>query len=960
LLAFLLYSLIVAQTSQPHLVVNQFHAQTNISPYVEVYEDTSTSLTVSEIDEKYQQGNFFTPESRRLSFGLSSSTYWFHFVVENNIQNDYPLMIRLGNPLLKNSLMYRRDTTASNPFELVSSRSTGRNSAFILQSATAQTTTHYYLKVSGDSPIRVPLTLSSPAQYRDLIVKDYLLLGLFYGACFGLGVFNLFLYLSTRESSYLSYVLFVISSVTYNLVVDGFLASSWLGGRFVIVSLIALQMAAIAQLMRSFFELDKHEPLLNQLSRAIVIGSMAVIPLAAIFGADAFIGPIHVFLIPAGLLLLLVSVKRLRAGFKPAIYFLVAWIWLIGIVGVLSLDLLGVIKINYTSYGLKIGVLSQLLLFSFALGGRLNGLNKTLNAEISQRAENERALRESEKRWKSLSEAAFEGVVIFEYGLIKEINHSMVEMIGGDLNSAIGTDGFQLLAPEYLDEMREWLASGKNESTELELRRLDGSRFDVEINLRSDPSDEEEQRNVKVLVVRDITQRKSHEEKLRKMAQYDALTSLPNRILFNERVNHAVTGGKRKHKRHAVLFLDLDHFKNVNDSLGHSVGDDLLLEVAQRLVCGTRPEDTVARLGGDEFAILIEDISAPRVAARVAQNIIDQLVDPISIAGHELIATPSIGIALYPENGESVEDLLRNADTAMYRAKSNGRNRYQFFTRDMDKQMLQRLQLESDLRHALQHRQFVLHFQPQICFSTSEVIGAEALVRWDAGIKGLRYPGDFIGIAEETGLIVPLGEQVIEMACEQLAEWNSAGIRLPHLSINLSSKQFCSVDIVPSIEAILARTGVQPCQLVLEITEAAMMDDEKLAVGVMNKLKEMGIQLAIDDFGTGYSSLSYLKNFPLDELKIDRSFINEMVENEADRRIVASIVDLAKHLDLRVIAEGIETLSQAEVLASMNCQNMQGYLFSRPITPEKFKVMMLDRQSSDSASETPSLPVTAS
>ena len=922
--------------------MDEINFRSDLSPYVEVYEDPSAAMSVAEIDEKYKQGDFFRAENNTLSFGLSSSAYWFRFSVEDHAKRDYPLLLDIGSPMLDQASLYSSSQQQVNEYSRVQSPPQGRKMLFPIQPPENVSTT-YYLQVNSDAPIRVPLVLSTPGEYREQLVVEHLILGVFYGICLGLGIFNLFLYFSTRETSYLCYVLFVASTVAYHVVVDGFLNVSMFNGRFVIVSLIAFQISAIAHLMRTFFELERNEPLLDQLCKFTSIGSLSVIPLALVFGADAFIGPIHVFLLPAGLLLLVVSLSRWRAGFTSAIYFLAAWVGLVAVVAALSLDLLGVISLSYSAYGLKIGILSQLLLFSFALGDRINGLNRSLGGEIERRAKNEIELQKSEKRWRGFSEAAFEGVLIYEDGLVKEVNSSLLSMFGKSSDFVVGTSGAQLVVPDYSDAVRDWIASGAEDPIELELQREDGTHFFAELNSRSESS-KGDSSTVRVVAVRDVTLRKSHEDKLRKMAQYDVLTGLPNRSLFHERSNHALTAAKRNDKIHAILFLDLDRFKNVNDSLGHSVGDELLVEVAQRLSAGTRPEDTVARLGGDEFAILLEDISAPRVAAKVAQKIIDQLMDPVAIAGHELVTTPSIGIALYPDNGATVEDLLRNADTAMYRAKSNGRNCYQFFTRDMDNQMLHRLKLESDLRHALQYRHFMLHFQPQICFTTGEVMGAEALVRWDAGLNGLRFPGEFIGVAEETGLIVPLGEQVIEMACEQLAIWNSKGIRLPHLSINLSSKQFCYTNIVPSIEAILARTGVPASQLLLEITEAAMMDDEKRAIGVMNKLKEMGIQLAIDDFGTGYSSLSYLKNFPLDELKIDRSFISEMVENEADHRIVASIVDLAKHLDLRVIAEGIETLSQAEALSGLSCNNMQGYLFSRPVEADQFVELVEERR----------------
>ncbi|MBV1916119.1 MAG: EAL domain-containing protein [Pseudomonadales bacterium] len=939
----MLYSIFSIQLALSGLVVDKTDFIADLSPYLEVYEDTSASLSVSEVEKKYQQGLFFRPANDRMSFGLSSSSYWFRFKVEMKTDSDFPLLLNLKNPLLSIVHLFRADDLAGSRFSLVIPLADERTPVFMLKPNMVAADT-YYLEVSSLGPIRVPLVLSSVAEYRSQQVTEYLILGLFYGICFGLGVFNLFLYFSTRERSYLSYVLFVAASVGYNMVVDGAGDVSESASRFIIVSLIALQVSAIAQLMRDFFNLPEKEPLLDRLCKYTSIGSLSVIPLAWAFGAGSFVGPVHAFLLPAGLLLLLVSMKRLQAGFKPAIYFLAAWISIVIIAAVLSLDLLGFITLSFSAHAFKVGVLLQLLLFSFALGGRINGLNRTLNAEIIQRIENESALQDSEKRWRTLGEAAFEGVLVFENGLIKETNHSMDEMMGYPTGSAIGTNGYQLLAPDSRDEARDWILSDVPGPIELQLLRGDGSQFFAEVNVRLDRVSGDGAGNIHLVVLRDISDQKIQEDKLRKMAQYDALTNLPNRALFHERLEHAVTAAKRKDKHHAVLFLDLDRFKNVNDSLGHSTGDELLIEVAKRLVSGTRPEDTVARLGGDEFAIMLEDISSLRVVVTVAQKILSLLREPLAIAGHELVTTPSIGIALYPENGNTVEELLRNADTAMYRAKGNGRNCYQFFTQDMDRQMLQRLKLEADLRHALQFRQFILHFQPQICFRTGEVIGAEALVRWDSGLGGIRYPGDFIEVAEETGLIVTLGEQVIDMACEQLAEWKKSGIELPHIAVNLSSKQFGNANMVHSIETILERTGVRPDRLLLEITEAAMMDDETRAIGVMDKLKAMGIQLAIDDFGTGYSSLSYLKNFPIDELKIDRSFISEMVENESDRRIVASIVDLAKHLDLRVIAEGIETLEQAEILSSMRCDNMQGFLFSKPLAADQFFELIQQRK----------------
>jgi len=441
---------------------------------------------------------------------------------------------------------------------------------------------------------------------------------------------------------------------------------------------------------------------------------------------------------------------------------------------------------------------------------------------------------------------------------------------------------------------------------------------------------------------RDISDRISMEKdiadrdhRLEFLAHHDPLTQLPNRLRFNDRMQHAMAKAQRTETQIAILFLDLDRFKNINDSLGHAVGDEVLREVADRLRKTVREADTIARLGGDEFLIIIEDIKDILGAATLAQKIQAILNEPIDIDNHELTATASIGISTYPNDAVDGEGLLKCADVAMYRAKEHGRNNYQFYTPDMNARTHELLLLEADLRKALEQEQMVLHYQPQIDLATGTLIGMEALVRWQHPEKGMIPPNDFIPLAEETGLIVPLGEWVLRTACKQNRTWQAAGLPALKMAVNVSARQFRQVHLTDTIINILKETGLESRWLELEITESAVMKNVTSAILTMNNLHRQGIQLAIDDFGTGYSSLSYLKRFPVSRLKIDRSFITDITSNANDTSIAKSIIALADTMNMQVLAEGIETDEQLALLKEMGCQFGQGFLFSRAISAEE-------------------------
>lgn len=448
-------------------------------------------------------------------------------------------------------------------------------------------------------------------------------------------------------------------------------------------------------------------------------------------------------------------------------------------------------------------------------------------------------------------------------------------------------------------------------------------------------------------VARDVTERLETEEQLRNneirlshLAQHDILTGLPNRLLFHDRLEHAMHKAHRSEYQVAVLFLDLDRFKNINDGLGHDVGDDMLREVASRLLRVIRSEDTVARLGGDEFVIILEEIKDTASASAVASKCLQALSQRMLIKGIDIFPTVSIGIALFPDHEQSVDGLMKCADTAMYRAKDAGRNNFQFYTRDMNDRTISLLRMEGNLRHALEKQQLLLHYQPKIDLRNRKPVGMEALVRWQHPEKGLIPPSDFIPLAEDTGMIVAIGEWVLHEACQQLRLWHQAGHRNLHVAINISARHF-NPGLLQTIDQVLAKTGLDPRCLELEITESVLMENAEAAVVTLQEIRKRGISLAIDDFGTGYSSLSYLKQFPIGSLKIDRSFVQDVMQDSNDAAIVSSIVALARNMDLEVTAEGVETEEQLLFIQATGCDFGQGYLLGRPVNSAQFETTHL-------------------
>ncbi|MCI0506655.1 MAG: EAL domain-containing protein [Gammaproteobacteria bacterium] len=438
-------------------------------------------------------------------------------------------------------------------------------------------------------------------------------------------------------------------------------------------------------------------------------------------------------------------------------------------------------------------------------------------------------------------------------------------------------------------------------------------------------------------------ERKRSEERLAYLAQYDPLTDLPNRALFRERLTRALKLAMRRREPAALIFLDLDHFMDINDTLGHDAGDELLLNVAARLKNCIRAEDTIARLGGDEFTIILGRIIHKEEAATVAEKIIDVMSRPFSLNNNEVFVTASLGIATYPACGGNPETLIKNADTALYSAKAQGRSNYQFYEAEMNVAVSERMVMINDLRHAVQRGEFLLYYQPKLCAKRNEVIGMEALLRWNHPVSGIVLPTQFIPLLEETGLIIAVGKWVLRVACEQNQAWISAGLPPLPISVNISARQFHQKHLVSTVADILNATGLDPRYLELEITESVLLENADNACETLRELHDLGVQLAIDDFGTGYSSLNYLKQFTIHTLKLDRTFIEDIGTNANDAAIVEAVIGLGHSLRLKVVAEGVETEKQLNYLRDRGCDEVQGFYFSCPVPPAEYERWYLNQ-----------------
>lgn len=571
-----------------------------------------------------------------------------------------------------------------------------------------------------------------------------------------------------------------------------------------------------------------------------------------------------------------------------------------------------------------------------------------IGRDITRRREALLALHESESRFRSLTELSSDWYWEQDAQLIFTQLEDPNQKSGFALDEVIGKSLAQLPRTEILSaswQDHEQRLKERQAFRDLELRHQADDGKVTYLSLTGMPAftDSGEFRGYRG-IGRDITERKLSEEHIQYLATHDSLTELPNRFMFSKLLNVAIESARRHHRKLAVLFIDLDRFKNINDTLGHEAGDQLLTEVAKRLKACLRASDLVGRLGGDEFVILLQEIEDAEQAVKVAQKILATTIEPVVVQQQECRVTASVGICFYPDDAQDEQTLMKNADIAMYRAKEEGKNTYQFYSPDIKARSLERLMLENNLRQALERNEFFLHYQAKRNLKTGEVAGVEALVRWQHPELGIISPAQFIPLAEETGLIVMIGRWVLRTACAQNVAWLKEGLPPVCMAVNLSARQFFDDSLIEDVAKVLAETGMPPELLEMEITEGMVMQDAERAIRILSAIKALGVRLAIDDFGVGYSSLAQIKRFPIDTLKVDSSFIRDIPANPEDRAITEAIIAMGKTLSLTVIAEGVETEAQESFLREHACDQSQGYYFSRPITPEEFAEFMRKQQ----------------
>ena len=577
--------------------------------------------------------------------------------------------------------------------------------------------------------------------------------------------------------------------------------------------------------------------------------------------------------------------------------------------------------------------------------GNLLGIEGIIQ-DITDRKQAFQALREAERRYRSLFDNAIEGIFrTTPEGQYLDANPALARIYGYETVADLARSLCDIRAQLYVDPerrtefMRIIKARGLISGFESQVYRKDGQIIWISENARA-VTDEHGVVQHYEGTVEDITERKLYEKRIEQQANYDTLTGLANRSLLNDRLQQSIMTAALYGTRLAVIFVDLDRFKYINDSLGHHVGDQLLCEMSRRLSSCVREGDTVSRLGGDEFVLLLNGLGEVDAVASLMERLLDEITLPWITQSGQFDVTSSIGIALYPDDGSDAQTLLKHADSAMYRAKELGRNNFQFFTEELNAMMTERLELETGLRRALERNQFCLYYQPRVDIRTGAITGAEALLRWRVSDQEMMQPGKFIPVAEETGLIVPIGEWALREACQQNLAWQQVGLSPLVVAVNVSLRQFQRDDFLQTVSSVLQQTGLAAAALELEVTESSVMHNAERLIDMLSNIRALGVHISVDDFGTGYSSLSYLKRFPVDRLKIDRSFVQDILVDKDSEAIVRTIIALGHNLGLKLVAEGVESAEQVAYLLANGCDELQGFYYGRPMPAHEFELLL--------------------
>lgn len=593
------------------------------------------------------------------------------------------------------------------------------------------------------------------------------------------------------------------------------------------------------------------------------------------------------------------------------------------------------------NYGVRAAVegndeISELASSFNSMTDQLVSINKRLDKKVGESTQSLRLMATAFEHSGEgiLITDADKNIIAVNEAFSRMTGYTQEEMLGKKLGNGNNT------ANELFRQIRRSLNGSGAWQGEIVDHRKNGQAYSQRLSITA-VRDEQGQITNYIGNFSDITEQKAYEEKIRYLAHHDTLTSLPNRFMLVERLQQAASAAQRNKEKVAVMFIDLDRFKSINDTLGHNIGDKLLIQVAQRLQSCVRSSDIVARLGGDEFVVALVEIEGADRVFHVADNILRALGHSYFVEEYALYSTPSIGIAFFPEDGATVDEVMKNADVAMYHAKAKGRNNYQFFEQEMNTASLERIEMENEIRMALEREEFLLHYQPQVNIATGQVVGVEALVRWQHPEKGLILPATFVPVAEDTGLIVPLGEWILRTACRQLNQWLAQGMTEMLMCVKLSARQFRQKNLHTKVVSIVAEEKLDPALLELEITEGVAMSNPEEAVSIMETLRGIGVKLAVDDFGKSYSSLSYLKQFPINRLKLDHSFIRNIETDPKDAAIYAATVTLANHLGLDVVAKGVETKKQHDYLKQLHCDKIQGYFCCKPLPAKDAEVMLV-------------------